>query len=194
MLDGGHTTASKPSTITYDKPTDKKYEYKASHLVNPLIGSHEIKWTTIVTLPTTKTSLESYLRKLWQEDRKGGANGYVAPADFGMYVFESASDLLAAPTTPGTRAALYQILADFPSVHVAGPARDREGRSGMTVTAESTDGVITQLVVNPATAQLLDIEEGPGDHPGTPGAYAGREYIAFERQGWVNRIGGIPPS
>jgi hypothetical protein len=167
----GGTTASKPYTTTYDK---------GSHLVNPDIGSHEIEWTTIAKLPATKSGLESYLRRLWQEDRKGGANGYVAPADFGQYVFVSAWDLFMAPTTPGTRAALYQILADYPSVHVTGRIKDREGRSGVAITAQGTD---VRLVVDPSTAQLLDYEQ--------PSA---GEYLAFERQGWVNRIGAVPAS
>ncbi|MES9536679.1 CU044_5270 family protein [Actinomadura sp. NPDC000600] len=194
MLNGGGTTASKPSTVTYDKPTHKAYEYKVSHLVNPDIGSHEIEWTAIATLPATKSGLESYLRKLWQQDRKGGANGYVAPADFGMYVFESAADLLMAPTTPGTRAALYRILADYPSVHVTGRTSDRKGRPGVAITAQNPDGVIERLVIDPATARLLDHETRPGNRPGTPGAHAVSGHGATERQGWVNKIGDIPAS
>jgi hypothetical protein len=183
----GGTTASKPFTTTYDK---------GSHLVNPDIGSHEIEWKTIAKLPATKSGLESYLRKLWQEDRKGGAYGYVAPADFGLYVFESAGDLFRAPTTPGTRAALYRILADFPSVHVTGQIKDREGRSGMAITAQTPDGVVGQLVIDPATAQLLDYEEfgGHAVSKAAGGGVTGGEYLAFERQGWVNRIGTVPAS
>lgn len=171
----GGTTATKPSTVTY---------VGRSHLVNPDIGSREIEWKTITKLPATRSGLESYLRRLWQEDRKHGGNGYVAPADFGQYVFVSAWDLFMAPTTPGTRAALYRILADCPSVHVTGRISDREGRSGVGITAQGT-GV--RLVVDPATAQLLDFEQLP-DKSG-----AG-EYLAFERQGWVNRIGALPAS
>jgi hypothetical protein len=54
--------------------------------------------------------------------------------------------------------------------------------------------VITQLVIDPATAQLLDRESRPGDRPGTPGEHAADEYLAIERQGWVNRIGAVPAS
>jgi hypothetical protein len=174
MVNGG-TTKSKPFTVTYDK---------GSHLVNPDIGSHEIEWKTIPKLPATKSGLESLLRRLWQEDRKHGANGYRAPADFGEYVFVSAWDLFMAPTTPGTRAALYRILADFPSVHVTERIKDREGRSGAAITAQGV-----RLVVDPATAQLLDFEQLPSG-----GAKESAEYLAFERQGWVNKIGTIPVS
>ena len=68
------TTASRPSTVTYDR---------GSHLVNPDIGGHEIEWKAIAKLPATRSDLERYLRKLWQEDRKLGGN--VAPPDFGLY-------------------------------------------------------------------------------------------------------------
>jgi hypothetical protein len=187
LVVNGGTTASKPSTITYDG---------RSHLVNPDIGSHEIEWKTIAKLPATKSGLESYLRRLWQEDRKGGANGSVGPADFGLYVFESARDLFMAPTTPGTRAALYRILADFPAVHVTGRIKDREGRSGMAITAQTPDGVVGRLVVDPATAQLLDYEEFGGHtvSKAAGGGVTGGEYLAFERQGWVNRIGAVSAS
>jgi hypothetical protein len=178
LIVNGGTTASKPSTTTYDQ---------GSHLVNPDIGSHEIEWKTLPKLPATKSGLESLLRRLWQADRKGGANGYRAPADFGEYVFVSAWDLFMAPTTPGTRAALYQILADFPSVHVTGQIKDREGRSGAAITAQGV-----RLVVDPATAQLLDFEQLPSDAGGTKGS--ANEYLAFERQGWVHKIGAIPAS
>jgi hypothetical protein len=179
----GGTTISKPSTATYDQ---------GAHLVDPVIGSHEIPWKAVPELPATRSGLDAYLRKLWKHDREGGANGYRAPADYGLYVFESTRDLLRAPTTPGTRAALYRILADCPAVHVTGRTTDREGRTGVAVTAQTPDGVVTRMVIDPATARLLDSEDLPGDRPGTPGAHAARDYVAIEGQGWVNTIGAIP--
>jgi hypothetical protein len=166
----GGTTATKPFTTTYDK---------GSHLVNPDIGSHEIEWKTLPGLSATESGLERYLRRLWQEDRAGGAYGYTASADFGEYVFVSAWDLFMAPTTPGTRAALYRVLANCPTVHVTGRVTDREGRRGVAITVRGTD---VRLVVDPVTAQLLDFQEGT----------TGGDYLAFERQGWVDRIGAVP--
>ncbi|WP_235037088.1 hypothetical protein [Actinomadura sp. K4S16] len=99
-----------------------------------------------------------------------------------------------APTTPGTRAALYRILADYPSVHVTGRTSDRKGRPGVAITAQNPDGVIERLVIDPATARLLDHETRPGNRPGTPGAHAVSGHGATERQGWVNKIGDIPAS
>ncbi|WP_339154484.1 hypothetical protein [Actinomadura luteofluorescens] len=171
------TTVSKPRMVTYAK---------GSHLVNPVIGSHEIEWKTIAKLPATDGALESYLRRLWQQDRRGGAHGYTAPADFGEYVFVSAWDLFMAPTTPGTRAALYRILARTPSVRVTGQVEDRLGRPGVAVTAQGTS---VRLVVDRKSAQLLDFEDRPSALPGKP---AGGEYLAFESQGWVNKLGAAP--
>ncbi|WP_433182125.1 CU044_5270 family protein [Actinoallomurus sp. CA-150999] len=170
----GFTTASKPVTTTYNG---------RSHLVNPDIGRHEIEWKTIPKLPTTKSGLEAYLRKLWREDTRGRT-------DFGKYVFVSAADLLRTPTTPGTRAALYRILADSPSVHVTGRITDRVGRSGVAISAQVNDGVAPRLIVDPVTAQLLDYElPGTGTRKNSPD-----QYIAYERQGWVNEIGALPAS
>lgn len=171
------TTVSKPRMVTYRK---------GSHLVNPLIGSHEIEWKTIAKLPATDSALESYLRKLWRQDRRGGAHGYTAPADFGEYVFVSAWDLFMAPTTPGTRAALYRILARTPSVRVTGRLKDRLGRPGVAITAKGTS---VRLVVDRESAQLLDFEDQSSALPGKP---AGGEYLAFESQGWVNKLGATP--
>ncbi|MFD0536429.1 hypothetical protein ACFQY7_24515 [Actinomadura luteofluorescens] len=148
------TTVSKPRMVTYAK---------GSHLVNPVIGSHEIEWKTIAKLPATDGALESYLRRLWQQDRRGGAHGYTAPADFGEYVFVSAWDLFMAPTTPGTRAALYRILARTPSVRVTGQVVDRLGRPGVAVTAQGTS---VRLVVDRRSAQLLDFEDRSSALPG----------------------------
>ncbi|MFD0687873.1 CU044_5270 family protein [Actinomadura fibrosa] len=166
----GGTTATKPFTTTYDK---------GSHLVNPLIGSHEIEWRTLPKLPATERALETHLRKLWKEDLAGGAHGYRAPADFCQYVFVSAWDLFMSPTTPGTRAALYRILAGCPSVRVTGKVKDREGRPGVAIAAGDV-----RLVVDPATAQLLVFEQDTGP--------TATEYLAFERQGWVNKLGALP--
>jgi hypothetical protein len=173
----GGTTASKPLTVTYGK---------RSHLVNPTIGSHEIEWKTIAKLPATESALESHLRKLWRQDRRGGAHGYTAPADFGEYVFVSAWDLFMAPTTPGTRAALYRILARTPSVRVTGQVKDRMGRPGVAITAQGTS---VRLVVDRKSAQLLDFED---QYTALPGKPAGSEYLAFESQGWVNKLGATP--
>lgn len=172
----GGTTATRPQTVTYEH---------GSHLVNPDIGSHEIEWKDVPRLPATKDGLEKYLRALWRQDRRNSAFDRTT-ADFGTYVFVSAWDLFMAPTTPGTRAALYRILADTPTIRVIGRYTDREGRTGVAITDRNTH---VFLVVDQATAQLLDYEQAAGDDPGAWGA---PEYYSFERQGWVNRIGVRP--
>ncbi|MEV5752062.1 hypothetical protein AB0L00_29955 [Actinoallomurus sp. NPDC052308] len=64
----------------------------------------------------------------------------------------------------------------------------------MAISTGTSDGAIVRLVVDPATARLLDFEQQPGDRPGTPGAHAANLYVAFEHQGWVNTIGAVPTS
>ncbi|MFC5185848.1 hypothetical protein [Actinomadura harenae] len=162
----GGTTATKPFTVTYDKP---------SHIADPVIGSHEIAWRSVPSLPSTKPALGSYLRELWQQDRKGGAHGYTAPADYCQYVFVAAWDLFMAPTSPGTRSSLFRILADCPSLRATGGVADSQGRRGVAL---ASGGV--RLVVSPATAQLLEFDE------------AGADRLTFEKQGWVGAAGALP--
>ncbi|MEV4252364.1 hypothetical protein AB0J52_04250, partial [Spirillospora sp. NPDC049652] len=162
----GGTTATKPFTTTYEK---------SSHMVNPVIGSHEIVWKSVPNLPATKSGLDSYLRDLWRQDRKGGAHGYTAPASYCQYVFVAAWDLFMAPTSSGTRSSLYRILADCPSLRATGRVTDSAGRRGVALTSEGV-----RLVVDPANAQLLEFDQGGGDR------------LGFEKQGWVTRIGARP--
>ena len=64
----------------------------------------------------------------------------------------------------------------------------------MAVIAQSPDGVITQLVIDPATASSSTARAGPATAPAPRGEHAAHEYLAIERQGWVNRIGAVPAS
>ncbi|WP_026412299.1 hypothetical protein [Actinomadura oligospora] len=162
----GGTTTTKPFTVTYDKP---------SHIANPVIGSFEIPWKSVPNLPATKADLNSHLRGLWQQDRKGGAHGYTAPADYCQYVFVAAWDLFMAPTSSGTRSSLYRILADCPSLRATGRVTDSQGRRGVALTSEGV-----RLVVDPATARLMEFDETGGDR------------LTFEKQGWVDTIGALP--
>jgi hypothetical protein len=168
------TTRSEPSTNTVD------VDFHSVNGPRPLllvIGSHHIDWQKITQLPTAESDLESFLRGLWQEDRARGTNNPPIPADFCQYAFQSAWSMYRTPTTPGTRAALYRLLAGCPSVHVVGNVTDRMGRSGVVIADHDL-----QLVVDEATAALLDVEEHPG------------QYLALERQGWVNGIDQLPTS
>ncbi len=106
---------------------------------------------------------------------------YTAPADFCQYVFFNAWHLFMTPTTPGTRAASYRVLADCPSLHATGRIKDRMGRSGVAIGAGGA-----RLTVDPATAQILDFERLHGGRTGRG------EYLAVERQGWVDKIGAVP--
>ncbi|MFC4908901.1 hypothetical protein [Actinomadura gamaensis] len=162
----GGTTATKPFTARYGD---------TSHEVNPLIGSHEIEWRAVPNLPATRQQLDSYLRKLWQQDRRGGAHGYTAPADYCRYVFVTAWDLFMAPTSAGTRSSLYRIMAGCPSIRATGRVTDALGRPGVGLKVGDV-----RLVVDPATAQLLDFQENASTH------------TAYEKQGWVDAIGALP--
>ncbi|RFU41602.1 hypothetical protein DZF91_11165 [Actinomadura logoneensis] len=166
----GGTTATKPFSVTYDKP---------SHIVNPVTGSHEIAWRTVPGLPGTKADLDPFLRGLWVQDRKGGAHGYTAPASYCQYVFVAAWDLFMAPTSSGTRSSLYRILADCPSVRATGHTTDAQGRRGVALTSEGV-----RLVVDPSSAQLLEYDDSVTD--------PASDRLLFEKQGWVAALGAFP--
>ncbi len=60
--------------------------------------------------------------------------------------------------TPRFLTALYKMLAIVPGVSDAGWTTDRAGRAGIGI-AVTSDGVTTEIVVNPRTGALLDIED-----------------------------------
>ncbi|MEV0417508.1 CU044_5270 family protein [Streptosporangium canum] len=68
--------------------------------------------------------------------------------------------LLDAPTTPGTRAAVYRMLAGLPGVRVADGIRDLEGRVGVAILRGGANGEgEEQIVVDRETGDLLATQD-----------------------------------
>jgi hypothetical protein len=65
----------------------------------------------------------------------------------------TAQDLLAGPITPGTRAALYRVLAGQDGVRPDGAVTDPFGRRGVAVSMAGPAGRI-RLIIDPGTAAL----------------------------------------
>jgi hypothetical protein len=64
----------------------------------------------------TAAALGKTLRRMWStEPDKAAAAGFPHPS-FSQYVVQLAVALLTGPATPGTRAAMYQLLAALPGV------------------------------------------------------------------------------
>lgn len=70
--------------------------------------------------------------------------------------FGAVADLLSESyTVPALRAALYEIVADLSGVEYVGRVEDSLGRPGIAVAYSSDDGIRSELIFDPKTAELL---------------------------------------
>jgi hypothetical protein len=106
----------------------------------------------------------------------------VANPSYGQYLFQVAEALLTSPVTPGTRSAVFGLLAKQ-GLTVAANVTDPLGRTGTAV----GDGFGDFLIINPSTAQVLDLTTYPV-HPGATisGTLDGTE--AYLSMGWTDRL------
>lgn len=103
-----------------------------------------VTWDELKTLPTEPKALRAKLL--------GDATG--PQAELGL--FNGIDALLAdAPAGPQLRAALYEVLAGIPDVHLVGRAEDSTGRTGTAVELKAGAGS-SRVIVDPKTSQLLE--------------------------------------
>jgi hypothetical protein len=151
-------------------------EIKTAYAHNRVSASPE-------TLPTDATALEAELRRRWQADVHDSR--YPLQDSFTLSVFGLAQALLVGPIKPGTRAALYRVLAKQPGLKLGGKATDQTGRAGMAVDLPAAKGdVDIRLIIDPATGQLLAQESG-----GQAGTKPPLLSIVYLSTGWVNKLG-----
>ncbi|MDH2429394.1 CU044_5270 family protein [Sphaerisporangium sp. TRM90804] len=139
-------------------------------------------------LPTRKEALRGRLRDMYEASpgRRGQAD-----AGFAAYLWQTGTDLLTSPITPGTRAALFRVLAEQPGITSTGRAGDVFGREGVALSTttpgdETTRGDVEyRMILDEGTAELLQIEVR--DERPLPLLSQ-----AFERTGWVDRLGERP--
>lgn len=105
------------------------------------------------------------------------------PASYAEYVFQVAGALLTGPVTPGTKAAVYGLLAKQPGLTAAEKITDPLGRVGTAI----GNGSMGYLVINPATADVLDLTSAPV-RPGAtiPATQFGTQ--AYLSLNWTNRL------
>ena len=121
--------------------------------------------------------------------------GPTALRQLGLLVRDGMSDVgnfaIPAPVTPGTRAALFRVLAEQPGITSKGRAADALGRTGVVLSTtapgdESTQGDVEfRMIIDEGTAELLQIEV----RDQRPIALLTQ---AFEQTGWVDRLGERP--
>ena len=149
------------------------------------IGAIKVSLATARKLPTTQGRLDSMLRKAWQSltpTQQQGTVGLPQPT-YAQYVFTVAEELLTGPVTPGTRAAVYGLLAEQPGLTTATNVTDPLGRVGTAI----GDGDGDFLVISPATADVLDVTT----YPARPGAtipaigYGTEAYLSLS---WTNQL------
>jgi hypothetical protein len=144
-------------------------------------------------LPTTAAALGTTLHRMWNSipgQDKAGVLGLPHP-DFYGYLFAWATSVLGGPATPGTRAAMYQLLAQQPGITIVRSVTDPLGRTGVAVADAEGYGGRDYMVIDPQTAQLLAYTTYPV-HPNSTIPTTGGGTEANVATGWTNQIG-VPP-
>ncbi|MFI6790998.1 CU044_5270 family protein [Nonomuraea sp. NPDC050383] len=147
------------------------------------IGTHRFTVRQLLELPAEKDSLESRLRRLYDEEPPDEWSP--AKPEFTDYVWSTAQDLLAGPISPGTRSALYRVLAEQPAIRSLGGVTDAQGRTG-TALARTVAGEgegESRLIVDDDTAELLSFEFR------SRGESSPAMQVTYEDMGWVDSLG-----
>jgi len=150
------------------------------------IGAIKVDLATAGKLPTNPGKLGKLIRRGWDglSATQRAATVGVANPSYAQYLFQVAGALLTGPVTPGTRSAVYGLLAKQSGETVATNVTDPLGRTGTAI----GDGMGDFLIISPATAQVLDLTTYPV-RTGTTisGKVDGTE--AYLSMGWTDRLG-----
>ncbi|MCA2228930.1 hypothetical protein [Nonomuraea aurantiaca] len=136
------------------------------------------KLKPVAQLPTDAKALKAELLKQYPADADN-QEGWLWTA--GRWL------LLDAPSTPGTRAAVYRMLAGLPHVKVADGVKDDEGRAGVALLLG--DPLQQQIIIDRDSGDLLAVQSEllrpDGKEAWLP---VGRpfESLLVERLGWTD--------
>ncbi|SEU34687.1 hypothetical protein SAMN05421811_11299 [Nonomuraea wenchangensis] len=191
-MGGTHRAKSEDRKVVFPSPQDEaKWKEQGSpklledgpksvddNLPRPLsISNMDITMQNVGELPKSKKALAGRLRAQF-------AKLPDPHKEFDLYLWQTTVDLMTAPTTPGTRAATFQILADQPGIISNGEVEDAAGRKGVSLAVKSDDGYEFRLIVNKDTAELLEYSV----------AEKGEDTVrvTFEEFGWTDKLGRRP--
>ncbi|TDD03463.1 hypothetical protein E1292_20900 [Nonomuraea deserti] len=189
---GTHRVKSADREVGFPSPQDEaKWKEQGSpklledrprsvddNLPRPLsISNMDITMQNVGELPRSKKALAGRLRAQF-------AKLPDPHKEFDLYLWQTTVDLMTAPTTPGTRAALFRILADQPDIISSGEVEDAAGRKGVSLAVKSDDGHEFQLIVDKDTAELLEYAVAE------KGEDTAR--VTFEEFGWTDKLGRRP--
>ena len=179
---GSPPLASQGGTPGLTGPVTSNYAF-GGYSTN--IGAIKVSLATARKLPTTPGKLDAMLRHAWQSltlAQQQATVGQPKPT-YAEYVFQEAAALLTGPVTPGTRGAVYELLAKEPGLTTAIKVTDPLGRVGIAIGSDSENF----LVISPVTAEVLD----QTSYPVSPGAtipatgYGTEAYLSLS---WTNQL------
>lgn len=154
----------------------------------PSMSNQGLTWADLRELPTDKQRLKDRLRSLYEVSQAKAAG-----RDLTRYLWDTGADLLVAPITPGTRAALYRVLADSASgLKAQTGVQDAMGRSGIALETPGAkeDGerggeVTHRMIFDAASGRILQIETLE------KGVSIPLWRQTFEVSGYVDRLGEV---
>lgn len=179
----GSPKLASPAGFGYSGPVTSGYDFGG---YSYRIGALQVSLAKARALPATAAGLGALLHQQWDKlsaEQRAATVGFPKPS-YALYLYSVATALLTGPVTPGTRSAVYELLADQPGLPFAQHVTDPLGRVGAAI----GDGEGNYLIIDPATAMVLDQTTYPV-HQGRaiPATADGTE--AYEAMGWTNHLG-----
>jgi hypothetical protein len=174
---------SPPLVEQKEQVTEEDMGYRVLSISNPSLTVQNVP-----QLPTDQDALKRRLKQLFAQRPSGGAE-----ETFASYLWQTGADLLAGPITPGTRAALFRVLADQPELKAQGEVTDSTGRKGVSLETKGPDDagvpdrITYRMIVDAKTGELLEYEV-------IEGRTSLLLRVVFEDMGWVDRLGTRPQS
>ncbi|MFI6739298.1 CU044_5270 family protein [Nonomuraea sp. NPDC050451] len=142
------------------------------------IDNPSLNLRNIADLPTGEDALRRRLDDLWKRSPNS------ANTDKAGYLWQTGVDLMTAPLKPGTRSALFRVLADQPVMTLEGKTSDALGRTGVALSAPTAHALTVRLIVDEQSAELLQYELAE------KGKLLLR--VALEDMGWSDELGKRP--
>ncbi|GAA2109578.1 hypothetical protein GCM10009780_64200 [Actinomadura alba] len=160
------------------------------------IGQKQLTMRALAELPTDADELGTEMRRRYNADVNDPK--YPLQGGYLQYVWSTAQDLLAGPITPGTKAALYRLLAQQKGIELVGKVTDSLGRPGVSLAMDvgmekprirGGRPFEARLIIDPKSAELLAYEAHAVDDRGRREVQLS---MAYQSMGWVNSLGARP--
>ncbi|MEU7860542.1 CU044_5270 family protein [Nonomuraea sp. NPDC049141] len=142
------------------------------------IDNPSLTMQNISQLPTGQDAMKRRLDTLFRQSPYNTQTGMT------VYLWQTGVDLMTAPIKPGTRSALFKVLADQNGITSLGQVTDAVGRTGVALSTTGDDGTEFRMIINEETADLLQYEVVQKGQP--------LLRVALERMGWADRLGDLP--